>query len=92
MHIDDANYNRASVGVTVSDSDIGPFEYLYSKQPHGFDSRDMAVFKDGNDMPPLSPNYLDVTHVVIRALVGQRREAPTLFKHEETYYMITSGM
>ncbi|KAL8125019.1 uncharacterized protein LOC141719514 isoform X2 [Apium graveolens] len=106
MHIDDANYTKASVGVAVSDSPIGPFEYLYSKQPHGFESRDMTVFKDDDGMAyliyssddnselhigPLSPNYLDVTHVVVRALVGQRREAPALFKHEGTYYMITSG-
>ena len=57
MHIDDANYTKASVGVAVSDSPTGPFSYLYSKRPHGCESRDMTIFKDdnGNDIYLLSP-------------------------------------
>ncbi|GAB4849101.1 hypothetical protein Ancab_003909 [Ancistrocladus abbreviatus] len=106
MHIDDANYTKAHVGVAVSDSPTGPFDYLYSKRPHGFDSRDMTVFKDDDSVAyliyssennnelhigPLNEDYLDVTHVMKRVLVGQRREAPAVFKHQGTYYMITSG-
>ncbi|ONK76359.1 uncharacterized protein A4U43_C03F26870 [Asparagus officinalis] len=106
MHIDDANYTKASVGVAISSSPTGPFQYLYSKQPHGFESRDMTIFKDDDGkayliyssvdnselhVSPLTDDYLDVTRVVRRILVGQHREAPTLFKHERTYYMITSG-
>lgn len=106
MHIDDANYTRASVGVAVSASPTGPFDYLYSKRPHGFDSRDMSVFKDDDGVAyliyssgdnselhigPLNEEYLDVTTVLRRILVGQHREAPALFKHKGIYYMVTSG-
>ncbi|TXG74092.1 hypothetical protein EZV62_002671 [Acer yangbiense] len=44
MHIDDCNYTKASVGVAISDYPTGPFNYIYSKQPHSFDSRDMTIF------------------------------------------------
>ncbi|VVB18187.1 unnamed protein product [Arabis nemorensis] len=105
MHIDDANYTKASVGVAISDNPTGPFKYLYSKRPHGFDSRDMTVFKDDDGVAylfyssevnsvlhigPLTEDYLDVTPVVKRVMVGQHREAPAIFKHENTYYMVTS--
>lgn len=106
MHIDDANYTKASVGVAISDSPTGPFNYLYSKRPHGYDSRDMTLFKDDDGVAylvyssdknselhigPLNKDYVDVTETVRRILVGQHREAPALFKHQGTYYMITSG-
>ncbi|KAG8641129.1 uncharacterized protein LOC110629412 isoform X2 [Manihot esculenta] len=106
MHIDDANYTKAAVGIAISDSPAGPFDYLYSKRPHGFESRDMTIFKDDDGMAyliyssednsdlhvgPLTEDYLDVTHFMRRILVGQHREAPALFKHQGIYYMITSG-
>ncbi|KAL3813694.1 hypothetical protein ACJIZ3_014962 [Penstemon smallii] len=106
MHIDDVNYTKASVGVAISDYPTGPFNYLYSKRPHGFDSRDMTIFKDDDNIAyliyssednselhigPLDEQYLDTTHTLRRILVGQHREAPALFKHKGTYYMITSG-
>lgn len=106
MHIDDANYTKAAVGIAISDYPTGPFNYLHSKQPHGFDSRDMTIFKDDDGVAyiiyssednselhigPLTEDYLDVTHVVRRILIGQHREAPALFKYQGTYYMITSG-
>ncbi|CAI0430659.1 unnamed protein product [Linum tenue] len=106
MHVDDANYTKASVGIAVSDYPTGPFDYLGSKRPHGYDSRDMTLFKDDDSVAylvyssednselhigPLAADYLDVTPVVRRILIGQHREAPALFKHEGTYYMITSG-
>nr|GMC62712.1 Glycoside hydrolase, family 43 [Ipomoea batatas]GMC64077.1 Glycoside hydrolase, family 43 [Ipomoea batatas] len=106
MHIDDTNYTKASVGVAISDSPTGPFDYLYSIRPHGFDSRDMTIFKDDDGkaylvyssvdnselhVGPLNEKYLDVTRSMRRILVGQHREAPALFKNQGTYYMITSG-
>ncbi|CAH9118949.1 unnamed protein product [Cuscuta epithymum] len=106
MHIDDTNYTKASVGVAVSDFPNGPFDYLYSFRPHGFDSRDMTVFKDDDGtayliyssvenselhVGPLNEQYLDVTRDARRILVGQHREAPAVFKNQGTYYMITSG-
>ena len=106
MHIDNVNYTKANVGVAISDYPTGPFKYLYSKSPHGFDSRDMTVFKDDDGVAyliyssvdnselhigPLTEDYLDVKNVVRPILIGQHREAPALFKHQGTYYMITSG-
>ncbi|RAL46673.1 hypothetical protein DM860_004952 [Cuscuta australis] len=106
MHIDDTNYTKASAGVAVSDSPTGPFDYLYSIRPHGYDSRDMTVFKDDDGtaylvyssienselhVGPLDDRYLDVTRAASRVLVGYHREAPALFKNQGTYYMITSG-
>lgn len=106
MHIDDTNYTKASAGVATSDFPTGPFDYLYSKRPHGYDSRDMTLFKDEDGIAylvyssednselhigPLNEEYIDVTQAMRRVLVGQHREAPALFKHGGTYYMITSG-
>ncbi|KAK4260186.1 hypothetical protein QN277_003333 [Acacia crassicarpa] len=106
MHIDNANYTKATVGVATSDTPEGPFDYLGSQRPHGYESRDMTVFKDDDGVAyliysseensvlhigPLTEDYLNVTSVMRRILVGQHREAPALFKHQGTYYMITSG-
>ncbi|KAJ7944527.1 glycosyl hydrolase family protein 43 [Quillaja saponaria] len=106
MHIDDTNYTKASVGTAISDYPTGPFEYLHSQRPHGFDSRDMTIFKDDDGVAyliyssednselhigPLTEDYLNVTSNARRILVGQHREAPALFKYQGTYYMITSG-
>lgn len=106
MHIDNVNYTKAHVGVAISDYPAGPFKYLYGKSPHGFDSRDMTVFKDADGVAyliyssidntelhvgPLTEDYLDVKNEVRPILIGQHREAPALFKHQGTYYMITSG-
>ncbi|KAI9089277.1 hypothetical protein K1719_029556 [Acacia pycnantha] len=106
MHIDDANYTKAAVGVAISDAPDGPFDYLGCQRPHGCESRDMTIFKDDDGVAyliyssednselhigPLTEDYLNVTSVMRRIFVGQRREAPALFKHRGTYYMITSG-
>nr|XP_012573684.1 uncharacterized protein LOC101505714 isoform X2 [Cicer arietinum] len=106
MHIDSANYAKASVGIALSDTPIGPFEYLGSRRPHGYQSRDMTIFKDEDNVAyliysseqnnvmhigPLTEDYLNVTSVMTRIFVGQRREAPAMFKHKGTYYMVTSG-
>lgn len=48
MHIDNANYSKAAVGVAISTQPEGPFDYLGSKRPHSCDSRDMTIFKDDN--------------------------------------------
>lgn len=106
MHIDDSTYEKGSVGVAVSDFPAGPFRYLASKRPNGFDSQDLTLFKDDNGMAyliyssvknkeihisPLNQDFLDVTNETTRALVGFYREAPVVFKHQGIYYMITSG-
>ncbi|KAE8715741.1 adenylyl-sulfate kinase 1 [Hibiscus syriacus] len=49
--------------------------------------------KDNSELHigPLTDDYLDVQPDMQRILVGQRREAPALFKCQGSYYMITSG-
>eukprot|EP00249_Psilotum_nudum_P001970 c14755_g1_i1 orf=333-1751(+) len=105
MHIDDANYSKAFVGVAVSSSPVGPFHYIASGRPHGYDSRDMTLFKDDNGqaylvyaseqnsalhIAALTRDYLKLKKVFHRALLGQHRESPAVFKHKGLYYMISS--
>ena len=45
MHIDDADYKQARLGVAVSKSPIGPFTFERSFRPHGQESRDFTVWK-----------------------------------------------
>ena len=105
MHIDRDDYGAARAGVAVSDKPQGPFRYLGSVRPNGQMSRDMTVFQDGdgraylvytsennNTMQVclLSGDYLSPTAVYRRILIGQRREAPAVFKASGKYYLITS--
>ncbi|MBD3346487.1 MAG: family 43 glycosylhydrolase [Chitinivibrionales bacterium] len=46
MHVDTADYLYARAGIAVSDSPTGPFEYIDSMRPNGWESRDLTVFKD----------------------------------------------
>jgi hypothetical protein len=69
-------------------------------------SRDMTLFVDDDgtayhihaseenatiDISELSNNYQSFTGRYVRVLPGQYNEAPTIFKHNGKYYMITSG-
>jgi beta-galactosidase len=106
MHIDRNDYGYARAGVAVSERPEGPFRYLGSVRPNGQMSRDMTVFQDddgraylvyasenNNTMQVclLAPDYLSPTAVYNRILIGQRREAPAVFKSSAgKYYLITS--
>ena len=106
MHIDDAKYWRASVGVAVSDTPEGPFEYLGAFRPLHTESRDMTLFKDDDGtayavyssdqnrtlrIERLTDDYLKPDGVGKEVFIDQTREAPALIKHDGRYYMITSG-
>jgi beta-galactosidase len=105
MHIDRNDYGYARAGVAVSDKPEGPYRYLGSVRPNGQMSRDMTVFCDddgraylvyasenNNTMQVclLSKDYLSPTPTYQRILIGQRREAPAVFKSQGRYYLITS--
>ena len=77
----------------------GPFSYLHCKSPHGFDSRDMTVFKDEDGtaylfyasfhnkdihVSQLTQDYLDVTNVMTKVLVGQHRKPHLCLSTMET--------
>ena len=54
MHVDDAAYQYATLGVAVSASPSGPFTYLGSERPHGGqESRDFTVWQAGAYTRPL---------------------------------------
>ena len=117
-HVDDADYGFARVGVAVSDHPRGPYNYLGSQRPCGFESRDLAVFQDGDGsaylffsstnpdlaeiaqnrgrnytlrVARLSQDYLHAERLVAELFSGTHREAPTIFKHEGVYHLISSG-
>jgi len=106
MHIDNVMYQYARTGIAVADRPEGPFTYLRSISPHGFDSRDMTLFKDDDGtgyliyssennqvthIGPLTDDFLDVAGPHVRAMVNQSRESPAVFKHNGVYYMVGSG-
>jgi hypothetical protein len=106
LHIDHEDYAYARTGVAVADSPTGPYEYLRSVQPCGFDSRDMTLYQDQDGVAyvifssdwnktlviaQLSEDYLAPTGSFTRNFIDQYREAPAVFHYKNTYYMITSG-
>jgi hypothetical protein len=105
MHVDRNDYSYARVGVAVSDRPQGPYTYKGSMRPNGQESRDMTVYQDADgrayliyasennktmQVCLLSDDYLEPTAVYRRILLGQRREAPAVFKAQGRYYLITS--
>lgn len=106
MHIDSKDYLYSRSGVAISDKPTGPFTYLNSVRPNGNMARDMTVFQDADGkayhfyasennntmhIALLTDDYLAHTTTEKRILVNQSREAPAVFKHNEKYYLITSG-
>lgn len=106
MHLDKNDYSYAHAGVAVSDRPEGPYRFIESMRPNGNHSRDMTLYKDDDEkaylvfssesnqtmhVSRLSDDYLKPTPAVKRILIGQKREAPALFKHQNKYYLITSG-
>jgi Glycosyl hydrolases family 43/PA14 domain len=107
MHIDNAGYSRARVGVAVSDSPLGPFVYQRSFRPLGMDSRDMTVFQDTDGsaylvfatdqnkqirIAKMTSDYLGLTGESVQPFTTSvQREAPQLFKADGKYFLITSG-
>lgn len=106
LHIDSADYGKASAGVAVSDSPTGKFAYLSSMRPNGQMSRDMTLFKDDDGrayhicssennatlyISLLTDDYLHPSGIYTRNLIDQSREAPAVFKRKGKYYLITSA-
>lgn len=106
MHVDSADYGKASAGVAVSDSPTGTFTYLGSFRPNDAMSRDQTVFVDDDGrayqfyssennatmyISLLTDDYLKPSGRFTRNFIGMSREAPAVFKHDGKYYLITSG-
>ena len=106
MHVDRADYSYAGVGVAVSDSPTGPFEFKKAMIPNKQDSRDMTVYKDVDgtaylfhskdrnktmNIARLNDDYTDVDGFYVSILADQEREAPAICLNNGMYYMVTSG-
>ena len=107
LHVDSADYKKASAGVAVADRPTGPYRYLGSVRPDGGESRDMTLFQDDDGkaylvyssewnatmhVSLLSDDYLKPVGKVVRIFEGQYREAPAVFKRKGLYYIVTSGL
>ena len=45
VHVDDANYETAKVGVATAPRVTGPFAYRGGFRPHGQQARDLTLFQ-----------------------------------------------
>lgn len=106
MHLDDASYVYAGIGVAVADKPEGPFRLIRAEQPNRQDSRDMTVFQDVDgtaylvhskdwnctlNIARLTEDYTGTDGFYVSAMQDQKREAPALCYHNGMYYMVTSG-
>ena len=105
MHVDDARYQLARVGVAVSDTVDGDYRYLTSFRPLGQESRDIGQFVDDDGTPylifedrpakgfhiaALSEDYLTVTRDV--ALIHAPLEGGAVVHYQGLYYAIGSAL
>jgi beta-xylosidase len=105
MHVDFGGYKYARAGVAVSDSPAGPYRYLGSVRPDGAESRDTTLFEDKDGkaylifaseenhtmhVAQLTDDYLKFNGAFARVFVNQFREAPTVFRYGNRYFLITS--
>ena len=106
MHLDDAEYLFAGIGVAVSDTPQGPFRLIRAEQPNRQDSRDMTIFKDTDgtaylihskdwnktlNIARLTEDYTATDGFYVSVMQDQEREAPAVLSRDGCYYMITSG-
>ncbi len=105
MHIDDARYQLARVGVAVSDTVDGDYRWVTSFRPLGRESRDIGQFIDDDGTPylifedrpskgfhiaALSDDYLTVTRDV--ALINAPLEGGAVVHYQGLYYAIGSAL
>jgi hypothetical protein len=104
MHIDDARYQVARVGVATCDTVDGDYQYLRSFRPLGHESRDIGQFIDDDgtgylifeDRPhgfriaTLSEDYLNVEKEV--CLIKEHMEGGAVVHYQGLYYAIGSAL
>lgn len=107
MHYENGiHYGDARCAVAVCDKIDGDYTYLGSFNPVGNMSRDCTVFVDDDKTAyfisaarenadiiiyRLSEDYLSIDEQIKTLWPGQCREAPTLFKRNDIYYMLSSA-
>ncbi len=100
------NYCKARAAIAVSDTIDGDYTYLGSFNPLGHMSRDCTLFVDDDDtayfisasnenndlhMYKLTDDYLAIDSLVKVLWKGEAREAPTVFKKDNLYYILSSA-
>jgi beta-xylosidase len=105
FHYDTADYLYAGAGVAISDTPQGPFNLVKVIKPNRKDCRDLTLFEENGKaylihssdfnktlyISELTDDFQGVTGLYTKILVDQEREAPTIFKANNYYFMITSG-
>jgi hypothetical protein len=105
MHVDDAKYQVARVGVAISDTVDGNYRYLNSFRPLGHESRDIGQFIDddgsaylifedrpvkGFHIAKLSDDYLTVDRKM--SLIKAPLEGGAVVHYKEFYYVVGSAL
>lgn len=105
MHLDDARYRLARVGVATCDTVDGDYKYLKSFRPLGHESRDIGQFIDddgsaylifedrpvgGFHIARLSDDYLDVEKDM--SLIRAPLEGGAVVHYKDLYYVIGSAL
>jgi hypothetical protein len=105
MHIDDARYALARVGVAVSDKVDGDYRFLRSFRPLGDESRDIGQFIDddgsaylifedrpakGFHIAKLSDDYMDVEKDI--CLIRTPLEGGAVVHYQGLYYALGSAL
>ena len=106
LHVDSDDYWKASAGVATCDTPTGKFEYKGSMHPNGQISRDMTLYKDEDNrayllyssegnatlyISLLTDDYVGHSGTFTRNFPEKYREAPAVFKHNNKFYLISSG-
>jgi hypothetical protein len=105
MHIDDARYKMARVGIAVSDKVDGDYHYVKSFRPLGYESRDIGQFIDddgsaylifesrptkGFYIAKLSEDYMNVDKEV--SFIRAPLEGGAIVHFDGLYYAIGSAL
>ncbi|MBO9563821.1 MAG: family 43 glycosylhydrolase [Niastella sp.] len=105
FHLDDRSYKLARVGVATSKKPEGPFTYVKSFRPLGYESRDIGQFIDDDGTPylvfesrpskgfyiaGLSPDYMDVVKEV--SFIHSPLEGGAIVHYKGLYYSIGSAL
>jgi hypothetical protein len=104
FHLDDARYKLAQVGVAVSDTVDGDYQFVKAFRPLGHESRDIGQFVDddgtaylifedrpnGFHIARLSDDYMTVEKEI--CLIKAKVEGGAIVKHDGLYYCLGSAL
>jgi Glycosyl hydrolases family 43 len=79
MHIDNADYSEAKVGVATGDSVCGSFDYMGSWQPLGYQSRDIGLFQDEDGSAYLLTEDVSETYAAFGTLKFDKELTAKIF-------------